>query len=115
MNLEEMKTCSQRIKALREERNMSLRQFAELLDVKKSTLYDWENGHVESMKTSSIKKIADMCLVSPLWVMGYDVPKERETEEHEGLRKKIEDEMLSMSMEDLINLEKFIHTFINKE
>ena len=106
MNLEEMKTCSQRIKALREERDMSLRQFAELLDVKKSTLYDWENGHVESMKTSSIKKIADMCLVSPLWVMGYDVPKERETKEHEGLRKKIDEKTDRKKTEKIIKNEK---------
>ena len=106
---------AQRIRELREERGMSLRKFAKLIGCKPTALFKWENGDVGSMKSSSIKKISDACLVSPLWVMGYDVPKPKETDEHRGLRKKIEDEMLSMSMEDLINLEKFIHTFINKE
>lgn len=101
-----------RLQELREERKMSLRKFAEFIGVNKSTLFDWEKGNVGSLKTTSIKSICDKCNVSPLWIMGYEVPKEKETEEHRGLRNEISDSLLSMTMGQLQDIKKFIETFI---
>ena len=106
---------AQRIRKLREERGMSLRKFAKLIGCKPTALFKWETGDVGSMKSSSIKKISDACFVSPLWVMGYDVPKEKESEEHRGLRNEISDSLLSMTLDDLKQVEKFIHAFIIKK
>ena len=109
---EEINKTAKRLQSLREERNMSLRKFAEFIGVNKNTLFDWEKGNVNSLKTTSIKIICDKCNVSPLWIMGYDVPKEKETEEHRGLRNDISDSLLSMTMDQLQDIKKFIETFI---
>ena len=112
---EEINKTAKRLQSLREERNMSLRKFAEFIGVNKNTLFDWEKGNVNSLKTTSIKIICDKCNVSPLWIMGYDVPKEKESEEHRGLRNEISDSLLSMTLDDLKQVEKFIYAFIIKK
>lgn len=64
-----------RLRELRKENKMTIQAFADYLGVKKSSLYCWESGELKSMKIATIVSIADKCLVSPLWLIGFDVPK----------------------------------------
>ncbi len=102
----------ERLKELRSERNMSMDQFANLLGVSKTTLFQWEKGSRDNMKTSMIKNISDKCHVSPLWLMGFDVPKEPESPEHVALSDELSNEMVWLSYEELLMVKKFIDDFI---
>ena len=47
-------------------------------DVHKSTVLRWENGETEKIKLPIIETLASFYNVNPTWLMGYDVPMEKE-------------------------------------
>lgn len=61
-----------RIRALREARGMTQDELGEKLGVQKSAIRKYEKGSVENIKHSSIKIMADLFQVSPLYLMGLD-------------------------------------------
>ena len=61
-----------RIRALREARGMTQDELGEKLGVQKSAIRKYEKGSVENIKRSSIKIMADLFQVSPLYLMGLD-------------------------------------------
>lgn len=61
-----------RIKFLREERNMTQDELGSIIGVQKSAIRKYEKGEVENIKRSSIKKMADAFGVSPCYLMGWD-------------------------------------------
>ena len=67
----------QKIYKLRKEKGMTLEELGNKVGVGKSTVRKWENGMIANMKRDKIIKVAQALNVNEAWLMGYDVPKER--------------------------------------
>ena len=99
----------ERIKELRTTNNLSYVKFAQMIGVHRTSIYRWEEGDVSSLKSTVIQKIADVFDVNPLWVMGLDVPKEKESDVHESKRKEISNILYKLTDSQLDNLIDYIH------
>ena len=66
-----------RLKYARELRNISLEKAGEVIGVHKSTILRWERGNTEKFKIPVLETISNLYNVNPAWLMGYDVPMER--------------------------------------
>lgn len=75
-----------RLKQARELRNITLEEAGKKVDVHKSTVLRWENGETEKIKFPVIEMLASFYNVNPVWLMGYDVPMEREYKTKENLK-----------------------------
>ncbi|MBQ6163953.1 MAG: helix-turn-helix domain-containing protein [Clostridia bacterium] len=67
-------TMGDRIKTLRLEHNMTQEQLGNVIGVQKSAIRKYESGHVENIKRSSIKKLAQVFGVSPSYLMFGEDP-----------------------------------------
>ena len=67
-------TIGERIKELRSSLNYSQVEFADKIHVSKQTLYKYENNIITNIPSDKIEAIADICKVSPAYIMGW-VPK----------------------------------------
>ena len=68
----------QRLKLARELRHITLEEAGKKVDVHKSTVLRWENGETEKFKIPTLEILANYYNVNPTWLMGYDVPMERQ-------------------------------------
>lgn len=62
----------QKIKAIREEKGMTLEQLGDKVGVGKSTVRKWEEGMIKNMRRDKIKKISDALDISPAYLMGWE-------------------------------------------
>ena len=70
---------AQRIKALRQERGLTLEQVADVVGVGKSTVRKWETGMIANMRRDKIADLAKALGTTPAYLMGWkeeDVEKE---------------------------------------
>lgn len=67
----------ERLKLARESKSITLEFAGNLVGVHKSTVLRWENGETEKIKIPTIDALAKLYNVNPTWLMGYDVPMER--------------------------------------
>ena len=65
-------TIGERIKYLRESRDMTLEQLGDLVGVGKSTVRKWETGGIANMRRDKIEKLANAFHVSPLYILGIE-------------------------------------------
>ncbi len=65
-------TIGERIKFLRESRDLTLEQLGALVGVGKSTVRKWETGDIANMRRDKIEKLANAFHVSPLYILGID-------------------------------------------
>lgn len=69
---------SERLFKLVKENNTDIKMLARILGIKsKSTIYRYMNGEM-SPKITTIKYLAEYFNVNEIWLMGYDVPMERQ-------------------------------------
>lgn len=73
-----------RLKHARELRHITLEDAGKKVDVHKSTVLRWENGETEKIKLPIIEILASYYRVNPVWLMGYDVPMEIESEKSDN-------------------------------
>lgn len=66
-----------RLRQARELRHITLEEAGKKVDVHKSTVLRWENGETEKIKLPVIETLASYYNVDTTWLMGYDVPMER--------------------------------------
>lgn len=79
-----------RLKQARELRHITLEEAGKKVDVHKSTVLRWENGETEKIKFPIIEILAEFYNVNPVWLMGYDVPIERNFDKNiQGMDKKV--------------------------
>lgn len=71
-----------RLKQARELRNITLEEAGNKVNVHKSTVLRWENGETEKFKIPTLETLANFYNVNPAWLMGYDVPMERQIEKN---------------------------------
>ena len=71
-------------------RNMKPIELAEATKIDKSKISSYMSGRYKA-KTDGLKIIADVLNVSPIWLIGYDVPMERNFDKNiQGMDKKSE-------------------------
>ena len=63
---------AQRIKALRQEKGLTLEQVADVVGVGKSTVRKWETGMIANMKRDKIADLAKALGTTPAYLMGWD-------------------------------------------
>ena len=68
---------AKRLKQCRVSANETLEQVGQLVGVHKTTVRRWETGETERIALPTIQKLAIHYNVSPAWLMGADVPMER--------------------------------------
>ena len=62
---------AQRIKALRQERGLTLEQVADVVGVGKSTVRKWETGMIANMRRDKIADLAKALGTTPAYLMGW--------------------------------------------
>lgn len=94
-------TKGQRIKLVRELRNISQTDLANSLHIKKQTLYKYENDVITNIPSDNIEEIARICNVSPAFIMGWsDI---------------IEPEEVDSSLSSEIELQEYLEELKNRE
>ena len=73
-------TMAQRIKALRQEKGLTLEQVAEVVGVGRSTVRKWETGMIANMRRDKISALAEALGTTPAYLMGW----KEETSENEN-------------------------------
>lgn len=71
---------AQRIKALRQEKGLTLEQVAGVVGVGKSTVRKWETGMIANMKRDKIASLAKALGTTPEYLMGWEEQKSSPTE-----------------------------------
>lgn len=91
---------------------------AEKLGVARSTVYYWLQGRTNSLDIDTLKKISKIYGVRIDWILGDDVPKElpvdREKKETDIIRKRINEKLDLLKMDELKNVETIIDMFLSK-
>ena len=79
----DMMLFAQRLKAAREERNISAIELADALGINKATIYRYETAEIGKIKQVTINAIADYLCVNPDYLIGAtdDRRPVKETEE----------------------------------
>ena len=72
---------AQRIKALRQEKGLTLEQVADIVGVGKSTVRKWETGMIANMRRDKIADLAKALGTTPAYLMGW---KEEDTKKEES-------------------------------
>lgn len=103
-----------RLKEARKSSGLSLNDVASTMHINKSTLARWENGIINGLKLPHLKELAELYNVSEQWLLGYDVPMRKETEEELDYKKKILDLINRASPEDLKKIEGVLNVFMDK-
>jgi len=104
----ESELIAKRIKEMRTDAGMTQEAFGRIVGVTKHAVSRWEKGLVENLKHETIRRLSDHFNVSPLWIMGFDAPKRRQTEAKDELAKSISDSLLWLTEKDLRKVEQFI-------
>ena len=63
---------AQRIKALRQEKGLTLEQVADVVGVGKSTVRKWETGMIANMKRDKIASLAKALGTTPEYLRGWE-------------------------------------------
>ena len=74
------KGMAERIKALRQEKGLTLEQVADVVGVGKSTVRKWETGMIANMKRDKIADLAKALGTTPAYLMGWTEKKDSPTE-----------------------------------
>ncbi len=79
-----------KINSLRQEKNLTLKELADILGVSEATVSRWENGKSD-IRGKNLKKLSDYFGVSKSYVLGYSNSKEEPTKRYvDGLSKALE-------------------------
>lgn len=73
-----MENLSSILKERRKELGLTLRQIAEYMNVKESTVQRWESGNIKSIRYDKISKLATLLNVEPSSLMGWGTISEEE-------------------------------------
>lgn len=103
------KIVGQRLEYARNQKEISLEDAGQYIGVHKSTILRWENGSTKKIALPILESLANFYNVSPAWLVGLDVPMEKQSEE-------LEDKLLKLNNymeENNINSIKLIPIFDN--
>lgn len=75
---QQFKICGERLAKLRTNLNLTIQDLSQKTDISAILLERYEKGIVSKMRQSTISDLANFYDVNPVWLMGYDVPMQRE-------------------------------------
>ncbi len=80
-------SMAQRIRDLRQARNLTLEQVAAVVGVGKSTVRKWETGMIANMRRDKIAALADVLGTTPAYLMGWkeELPEKENTPDERQL------------------------------
>lgn len=78
---EQFKICGKRLTELRTNLGLTIEELSKKTNISTILLERYEKGIVGKMKQPTILNLANFYNVNPVWLMGYDVPMERQKEE----------------------------------
>lgn len=99
-----------RITRKRNERKMSVTEFATRLGVAKTTVYRWESGYIEKISVDRLLQIAEVLDASPAYLMGWS----DDEEEEEDSSKECFFVPQKLSATDRLRIEDFIQELFQK-
>ena len=76
----DVRIFAERLKATREERNVSPQELAEALGINKATIYRYEAAEISKIKSVTIKAIAEYLKVNPDYLIGLSDSKHTDKE-----------------------------------
>ncbi len=83
-------------------------ELSEMTGITKSQISHYINGYCEP-KQDKFYLIANALNVDYAWLMGYDVPMDRETEKHLYLRELIKEKLIAATEEELEKILQYIN------
>lgn len=111
-NIDTVKTL-ERLKECMQKNDDNMSSLAKKLGISRTTTLRWMRGEVGSMKSTTVSQIARLYGVSPMWLLGYDVPKYPETESHANKRNIISDMLINVKESDLDRLLVIVKAFVD--
>lgn len=78
MNELDTKVVSERLIYARKAKDLTLEEVGNKIGVHKSSILRWENGKAKNIRLPILEELARVYEVSPVWLMGYDVPRQYE-------------------------------------
>ena len=109
----EMKEIGIRIREVRSETGESMEEFGKKLGLSGAAVYKWEAG-LSNIRENNLKTICSLYNVSLDWMLGKDMPKVPESEEHMQRREMINHAMMFLSDKELMKTEFFIADILEK-
>ena len=85
-----------RIRTLRQERDLTLEQVADVVGVGKSTVRKWETGMIANMKRDKIASLAKALGTTPAYLMGWNEDVSEDNSPSEQLLTEAEQKMLEL-------------------
>ena len=87
---------AKRIKALRQEKGLTLEQVADVVGVGKSTVRKWETGMIANMRRDKIADLAKALGTTPAYLMGWKEDDKKENSPNERTLTEGEELMLQL-------------------
>jgi len=110
-----------KIKMLREQKDMTLEELGNAVGVGKSTVRKWENGMIANMRRDKIAKVAAALDVSPAYLMGWkEEPKEYPAllelaKQMDPALRALQDKIGKLTIENRISVEIFVDALLAKQ
>ena len=98
--MHKVKKISDRLKEALNIKGIKAIELSQLTGINKSQISHYISGYCEP-KQDNFYLIANVLNVDYGWLMGYDVPMERETEKHLKLRESIKEKLIIATDEEL--------------
>jgi transcriptional regulator with XRE-family HTH domain len=76
----------ERMKRVREEKNLTLEEMARVIGVTKATLSRYESGEIKEIPLNRVEAVANILSVSPEWLIGWTDERCRDVDEDMDLR-----------------------------
>ena len=104
---------AKRLIYLRETYNLSQEDLSRIAGVSKAAVSFWETGDVGTIRSKTIKRICThFPELNPAWLLGFDVPMMRQSDEAMELGAIAKDKIDSLDENQLRKLLKFMEEFL---
>lgn len=101
----------QRIKARREELNLSAEKLGQLIGKAKTTIYRYESGYIETIPSSILEDLAKALKTTPAYLMGWTDNPDRELSDKE---KEFIEAVKGMSDDEIDKMNDYLSFLLSK-
>ena len=78
--MDDKKEIRTELKDRRKELGMTMKEVADIVVVSEATISRWESGNIANMRRDRIAKLANALKVSPALIMGWDTPRNKDSQ-----------------------------------
>lgn len=91
-------TFAERLKQLRKEQGLTLKEVADAVGVEKATVFKWERGIIVNVRHDKIHMLAKLFNVTPTFLLGWDIEPKKESKEILNIVESVLKEYLSEAL-----------------